>query len=277
MDLKPRKQQRTPKHQEKQRYEILPHYSFAEHYAELRSAILWSVAAYILGTVVAYYYAANIYHLLSQPLLEALEQNQTAGRRFIYTGISEAFFTYMNLAFYFGFVLSFPVIAYKIYSFLAPALYKKERRLMMPYLFLAPVLFGLGAFFAYFVVMPITWRFFLSFEHIGIVAKNIIPIMLEARVSEYFASVLHLIVAFGVAFQTPLVVILLFDAGIIAITTLSSIRKYVIVGAFVVAAILTPPDVLSQISLAIPLVLLYEVAIVICKIKNPKTAIKSKK
>ncbi len=275
MDLKQSKIQTVKKQKkiQKRQPEILVRYSFAEHYTALRSVVLWSVVVYLVATIIAYYYAADVYNFLSKPLLLAFEQyhgSNLAPRRFIYTGITEAFFTYMNLAFYLGFILSFPIIAYQVYSFFAPALYQKERRLLLPYLFLAPILFGVGVLFAYFVVMPISWQFFLSFEHLAQISDQAIPVVLEAKISEYLASVVHLIVAFGVAFQTPLVVVLLFDAGIITVATLKKIRRYMIVGAFVIAAILTPPDVLSQISLAIPLVLLYEMALMICSIKKKK-------
>ena len=154
MDLKkpqPKKIIKTPKSVLKQKPETLANYSFAEHYGALRSAVLWSALSYLCGIVIAYYYATDSYRLLSKPLFEALVSHHGDTimlHRFIYTGISEAFFTYMDLAFYLGFVIAFPFIAYQIYSFFAPALYKNERRLLAPYLFAAPILFIFGGLFA---------------------------------------------------------------------------------------------------------------------------------
>ncbi len=230
------------------------------HLAELRKRLMIISFTFLLCTCIAYLYAENIYNYLTLPLSEASGDKT---HKFIFTGLTEAFFTYIKLSFFAGFIMAFPVIAAQLYFFVAPGLYKKEKMVLLPYLIASPILFLVGALLVYFYVMPLAWKFFIGFETIGSSSK--MPMVLEARISEYLSLVISLIVGFGLAFQMPIILILLSQVGFIKGSWLAEKRRFAIVVIFILAAILTPPDVISQIALAIPLLLLYEISIIICK------------
>ncbi|MCE2927426.1 MAG: twin-arginine translocase subunit TatC [Rickettsiales bacterium] len=242
-----------------------------EHLIEFKKRMLISFAAFVVMVCVCYGFAEPIYHFLVQPLASAFPEGEH--RRMIYTGLTEAFFTYLKLAMFAGFFLSFPVIAAQFYYFLAPGLYKNERRVLIPYLAAAPVLFTIGAAFVYYLIFPAAWRFFLGFEHSG---AGGLPIQLEARVGEYLSLSMHLILAFGLSFQLPLVLILLVKSGMMRVDTLRRGRRYAIVIIVTVAAFITPPDVFSQIALSVPLYVLYEMSILICNRRHPERSEGSK-
>lgn len=227
------------------------------HLIELRTRLIRCLAAVAIGFCVCYYFAADIYRILVLPLAHAMHGEP---RRLIYTGLAEAFVTYIKLALWSSCLLTFPAIAVQIWRFVAPGLFKHERRAFLPFLLATPVLFALGAAMAYFLVMPLAWTFFLSFET-GAAATGL-PIQLEARVSEYLSMAMTLIFAFGAAFELPVLLVLLVRVGILSIEQLVSFRRFAIVLIFVVAAIVTPPDVMSQLLLALPLWALYELSIV---------------
>ncbi len=233
---------------------------FVEHIRELRKRLVISILAFVTASVVSYIFVQDIYSFLVQPLADAL--GDESGRKMIYTGLAEAFLTYLKLAMFAGLIFSFPVIASQMYMFCAPGLYSHEKKLFIPLLVISPVLFLAGAALVYYLLFPMAWEFFLSFEVPS--GEGSIPIQLEARVSEYLSLVTALILAFGITFQLPLVVILLVRIGIVTVEQLKAFRKYAVVLILTVAAILTPPDVLSQITLATPLYLLYEMAIILC-------------
>jgi sec-independent protein translocase protein TatC len=230
------------------------------HLQELRKRLIISVIAFLIASCVAYLYAENIYNYLTLPLAEA---SGNSNRKLIFTGLTEAFFTYVKLSCFAGFIISFPIVATQLYFFIAPGLYRKEKGIVLPYLIASPVLFLLGAMLVYYYVMPLAWKFFIGFETIG--ANAVMPMVLEARVSEYLALVISLIMGFGLAFQMPVVLVLLAQVGVVQGSWLAEKRRFAIVVIFILAAILTPPDVISQIALAIPLLLLYEISIIICK------------
>ncbi len=248
--------------------EDLPAQPLIDHIVELRRRLITCLLAFVAATCVCYLFAADIYAFLVRPLAEALPNPEH--RRLIYTGLTEAFLSYIKLAAFAGFLLSFPVIAAQLYYFLAPGLYKKERRNFAPYLVAAPILFITGAAFAYYGIFPAAWRFFIGFETAAL--HGGLPIQLETRVGDYLGLVMHLIIAFGVSFQLPVILMLLVRSGMMQLETLRNGRRYAIVLIVIVAAFITPPDVFSQIALSVPLYLLYEISILLCRNMDKKDA-----
>lgn len=237
------------------------HKPVLDHLAELRTRLLWSIGAMIAGTGLCYLFVEDIYGLLVKPLADAMQPGDS--QRLIYTNLTEAFFTYMKVSIFAGVFLTFPILATQIWLFISPGLYKKERRTILPFLIASPILFFLGGATVYFIVLPLAWKFFLSFQSTG--ADTVLPIMLEARVGEYLDLIMTLIFAFGLCFQLPILLGLLAKAGVITAEWLVKKRRYAVVIVFIIAAFLTPPDIISQISLAIPLMALYEISILIIR------------
>jgi sec-independent protein translocase protein TatC len=229
-----------------------------DHLVELRTRLIYAVAAFIGCFFIGYAIAEPIFQFLVDPLAHLIQGQE--GRRLIYTALHEAFFTYIKVGFFFAACVSFPIVSMQIWLFVAPGLYRHEKRALLPFLLATPVLFFLGASMVYYIVIPLAWKFFLGFESAG--GGGHLPIMLEAKVDQYLSLVMRLIFAFGVAFELPVLLVLLAKVGIVSADGLRAKRKYAIVIAFVAAAILTPPDVISQVLLAVPIIILYEISII---------------
>ncbi len=229
-----------------------------EHLTELRQRLLYCVLVLILLFFVCYYFAEDIYAFLVQPLAD-ITHEEGGNRRMIFTALHEAFFTYIKVAFFAAFFIGFPLIAAQIWMFVAPGLYKNEKKAFLPFLIATPILFFLGGAMVYYLIFPLAWEFFLSFETPA--GEDGLAIQLEAKVDQYLSLVMRLIFAFGLVFELPVAASLLGRIGVITSKGMREKRRYAIVIAFVVAAILTPPDVISQIGLALPAILLYEISI----------------
>ena len=240
-----------------------------EHLADLRNCLVISAGALLVAMIGCYFFAEQIYNFLMRPLADAMGGPES-GRRMIATSLTETFFTYLKIAFFAGVAVAFPVIAYQAYKFVAPGLYRNERRAFLPFLVAGPTLFIAGAAMVYYLIFPVAWRFFLGFETHG--GDGVLPIQVEARVSEYLSLVLALMFAFGLCFQLPVALTLLARVGILTAAHLVKFRRYAIVLVFVVAAVLTPPDVLSQLSLAVPGIILYEVSILLIRLMERNRA-----
>ena len=229
-----------------------------EHLIELRSRIIKTMIMIIVFFIFFYIFADNIYNFLVKPYANAVAGEE--GRRLIFTALHETFFTYIRVAIFASLFVSLPFLLIQLWIFIAPGLYKNEKNVVLPYLLATPVLFILGSALVYYLIMPLAIKFFLSFESIG--GNVALPIQLEAKVNEYLSLIMRLILAFGLCFQLPVALTLMARVGLVSSEGLKKNRKYVMVGVFAVAAILTPPDPISQIGLGIPILLLYELSII---------------
>jgi sec-independent protein translocase protein TatC len=241
--------------------------SLIAHLTELRNRLAVALAAFFVLFLVSVApwpgtastsFAYHIFVFLQAPLAEILEAK--GGGRMIFTALHEGFFTQIKVGFFASLCITFPIISIQIWKFIAPGLYKNEKQAFFPFLIATPLLFTAGAAMVYYVVTPLAWSFFVSFEMGG--TAGALPIELEPRISEYVSLMMRLIFAFGLAFELPVVLLLLARAGLVTPEGLAAKRKVAMVISFVVAAILTPPDVISQLLLALPIILLYEISII---------------
>ncbi len=236
-----------------------------EHLIELRQRLVWSVVALAIAFAASFYFADEIFGLLVVPLTDAFPPGEG---KLVYTKLYEAFFVEIKVAMFAAFFIAFPIISNQLWAFVAPGLYANEKKAFLPFLFATPVLFTAGAALAYYIVMPTAFRFFLGFEgEVGGMTQEALPAM-----GDYLDLVMRFILAFGVCFQLPVLLLLLNRAGLVTREQLKGLRRYMVVAAFVLAAILTPPDVVSQFLLGLPLILLYEVSLAIMWFTERKRA-----
>ncbi len=227
------------------------------HLTELRQRLLYCLGAFLIAFCIAYYFSEFLFGFLTQPLLDAFGGD--ADRRMIYTGLHEAFFTYLKLSFFAAACVVLPFALNQVWKFVAPGMYEHEKKSLRPAFVATPVLFVMGASLAFYGIFPLAWKFFLGFENPGLAGG--VAVELEARVSEYLSLVTRLILAFGISFELPVLLLVLAKVGMITADSLRRYRKHAIVVAFLLAAIITPPDLISQIALGTPIVLLYELSI----------------
>lgn len=239
-----------------------------DHLIELRRRILYALVAFVILFVPCAYFSKDVYNFLAAPLAQILAQQSNG--HFIYTDPTEAFFTYMRVALWAAFCLAFPVIAAQLWLFVAPGLYKNERRAFLPYLIASPVLFIIGGAIAYYGMFPLALRYFASFQSLG--GSGGLALELQPKVSEYLTFVMRLFFAFGLTFQMPVLLTLMARVGLVTAAGLAKHRRYAIVINTIVAAILAPPDAFSMILLAVPLVGLYEVSIFSCRLVERRRA-----
>ena len=243
--------------------EKLPELTLLDHLTELRLRIIHSVIFFLIAFIVCYSFKNEIYNLITYPLTKVLNENHLQSK-IIFTKLTENFTSTLSIVLSASIFISIPYWAIELWLFITPALYKDEKQLFLPYIFITPILFLCGVIFCYFLVLPPAFEFFITFGNSG----RTTPLLLDAKITDYIELITSLLNAFGICFLTPIFLILLVKFGILSPEKLKKYRKYAIVFIFIIAAILTPPDIFSQILLAIPLIGMYELSILLSKRKN---------
>ena len=240
--------------------------NLSHHFLELRNRIIYFFLFFILSFFFSYIFVENIFSFITNPFIESIDFKEN--KRLIYTGLAEAFFSYLKLALISAFIISSPFFIYQLWAFIAPGLLEKEKKIIFPFIFLIPLMFILGFVFLYYFIIPLAWDFFTAFDTSG--SKNNFTLELEPKINEYISLTVKLGFAFGLAFQLPIAIFLLTILGIASPKDLEKKRRFVIVIIFLISALITPPDIISQIGLAIPVICLYEFSIFISKFFEKK-------
>lgn len=240
--------------------------AYLDHLKELRNRILYCFIFLFLTFLISFYYSEKITNLLSYPLYNLLEDRET--KRMIFTGLPEVFVSYLKVSLFCSFLFSFPFFALQLSIFISPALYKKEKRFFGPIIFLIPLLFYMGVIFAYFILIPVIWEFFLNFENYG--SSSLFSIQLESKFNEYMKLTMYLLFSAGISFLFPVFLLILAKLKIINSGMLRNNRKYYFIGILIFGAVFTPPDIISQLGIAIPLIVFFELSILFIDILNKK-------
>lgn len=234
---------------------------YIDHLKELRKRILLSFFILIISFCFFIYNASFVGEILTKPLFDLFDDSDK--KRMIFTALPEVFVSNLKIALFASFLTSFPFLISQIILFIYPALYKKEKKIIVPTFLLIPILFICGVCFAYFFLIPIIWNFFISFENF---LQGSIPVVLESKYSEYMKLTMYLLFASGLSFEFPVLLFILSKLGVVSYETLRKKRKYFFIGIVIFSAILTPPDVISQIGIAIPLIIFYEFSLLLIKL-----------
>ena len=240
--------------------------NLSHHFLELRNRIIYFFLFFILSFFFSYIFVENIFSFITNPFIESIDFKEN--KRLIYTGLAEAFFSYLKLALISAFIISSPFFIYQLWAFIAPGLLEKEKKIIFPFIFLIPLMFILGFVFLYYFIIPLAWDFFTAFDTSG--SQNNFTLELEPKINEYISLTVKLGFAFGLAFQLPIAIFLLTILGVASPKDLEKKRRFVIVIIFLISALITPPDIISQIGLAIPVICLYEFSIFISKFFEKK-------
>ena len=239
----------------------------SSHLIELRNRLLFFFIFFIFCFSFSYFFIDKILDFIVEPFINSIEFKND--KRLIYTGLTEVFLSYLKISIISAFIISAPFFIYQIWAFVAPGLLNKEKKVIFPFLFLVPIMFLIGFVFVYFLIIPLAWDFFISFDTSA--SNKNYTIELEPKINEYISLSLKLAFVFGLAFQLPIVVLLLTILGLISPNDLKKKRRYIIVMIFLISAIITPPDIFSQIGLALPIIILYEFSLLLSKyLENKK-------
>ena len=235
-----------------------------EHLTELRNRLIKSVVAFAVCMICAFTVASSIFNFLANPIVDMLKSNGQAPE-LIFTGLQQGFMVNIRISLFGGFILSFPYISFQMWQFVAPGLYKDEKKAFLPFLIASPLLFMLGASFSFYIVMPLAFDFFLGFQQKNENLSSLVGITYLGTINEYLGLTMKFIIAFGLCFQLPVLLTLMGKAGLVSSETLAKSRKYAVVGILVLAAIVTPPDVITQIILFTVVYALYEISVILVK------------